>query len=134
MDTVPLLMTKQHKEQARVERNNELGSSRKPGSGGDEQREQMAQSLCALVVCLVGILLGWVELVTPFFMAPTTAADVSIQAVGILLGILGYHLGTRRLTIVSVGLVSSRSSCRQPGPDPRYPGRRPQPPLRRAGV
>jgi hypothetical protein len=66
----------------------------------------MAKSLCALVVCVVGMLLSWVELVTPFFTGPTATADVSIQTVSILLGILGYHLGTRRLTIAVVGLGS----------------------------
>jgi hypothetical protein len=81
-----------------------LGNSRQPGLGGDEQREQTAKSFFALVVCVVGILLGLAGLVTPFFTGPATTADVSIQAIGILLGILGYYLGARRLAIAAVGL------------------------------
>ncbi len=86
------------------ERNNGLGNSRQPGPGGDKQREQTAKAFLALVVCVVGILLGLVGLVTPFFTGPATTADVSVQAVGILLGILGYYLGARGLAIAAVGL------------------------------
>jgi hypothetical protein len=81
-----------------------LGNSRQPGPGGAEQREQTAKSFFALVVCVVGILLGLVGLATPFFTGPATTADVLIQAIGILLGILGYYLGARRLAIAAVGL------------------------------
>ena len=86
------------------ERDTGLGNSRQPDPGGDKQREQTAKSFFALVVCVVGILLGLVGLVTPFFTGPATTADVSMQAVGILLGIVGYYLGARRLAIVAVGL------------------------------
>lgn len=86
------------------ERNNGLGNSRQPGPGGDNQREQTAKSFVALVVCVVGILLGLVGLITPFFTGPATTADVSIQAVGILLAIVGYYLGARRLAIAAAGL------------------------------
>jgi hypothetical protein len=52
----------------------------------------------------VGILLGLVGFITPFFTGPATTADVSMQAVGILLGIVGYYLGSRRLAIAAVTL------------------------------
>ena len=81
-----------------------LDNSRQSGPGGDKQRKEAAKSFFALVVCVVGILLGLVGFVTPFFTGPATTADVSMQAVGILLGILGYYLGARRLAIVAVGL------------------------------
>ena len=86
------------------ERDTGLGNSRQPGPSGDKQREQTAKSFFALVVCVVGILLGLVGLVTPFFTGPATTADVSMQAVGILLGIVGYYLGARRLAIAAVSL------------------------------
>jgi hypothetical protein len=81
-----------------------LGNSRKSGPGGDKQRKEAAKSFFALVVSVVGILLGLVGFITPFFMEPATAADVSMQAVGILLGISGYYLGARRLAIAAVTL------------------------------
>ena len=40
----------------------------------------------------------------PVFTGPATTADISIQAIGILLGILDYYLGARRLAIAAVGL------------------------------
>ncbi len=86
------------------ERDNGLGNSRQPGPGGDKEREQTAKSFLALVLCVLGILLGLVGLVTPFFTGPATTADVSVQAVGILLGILGYYLGARRLGTVAAVL------------------------------
>lgn len=86
------------------ERNNGLGNSRQPGPGGDKQREQTAKSFFALVVSVVGILLGLVGFVTPFFTGLATTADVSMQAIGILLGIVGYYLGARRLAIAAVAL------------------------------
>jgi hypothetical protein len=81
-----------------------LDNSRQSGPGGDKQRKEAAKSFFALVVSVVGILLGLVGFVTPFFTGPATTADVSMQAVGILLGILGYYLSARRLAIVAVGL------------------------------
>ncbi len=86
------------------ERDTGSGNSRQSGPGGDKQRKEAAKSFFARVVCVVGILLGLVGLITPFFTGPATTADVSIQAVGILLGILGYYLGARRLAIAAVGL------------------------------
>ncbi|HLL57169.1 MAG TPA: hypothetical protein VK359_04525 [Rubrobacteraceae bacterium] len=81
-----------------------LDNSRQSGPGGDKQRKEAAKSFFALVVCVVGILLGLVGFITPFFMGPATTADVSMQAVGIVLGILGYYLGVRRLAIAAVAL------------------------------
>ena len=86
------------------ERDTGLGNSRQSGPGGEKARKEAAKSFFALVVCVVGILLGLVGLVTPFFTGPATTADVSIQAVGILLGILGYYMGTRRLAIMAIAL------------------------------
>ena len=86
------------------ERDTGSGNSRQSGPDGDKQRKEAAKSFFARVVCVLGILLGLVGLITPFFTGPATTADVSIQAVGILLGILGYYLVTRRLAIVAVGL------------------------------
>jgi hypothetical protein len=86
------------------ERDTGSGNSRQSGPGGDKQRKEAAKSFFARVVCVVGILLGLVGLITPFFTGSATTADVSIQAVGILLGILGYYLGARRLAIAAVGL------------------------------
>jgi uncharacterized membrane protein HdeD (DUF308 family) len=86
------------------ERDTGLGNSRQSGPGGDKQRKEAAKSFFARVVCVVGILLGLVGLITPFFMGPATTADVSIQAVGILLGIVGYYLGARRLALAAVRL------------------------------
>jgi NhaP-type Na+/H+ or K+/H+ antiporter len=81
-----------------------LGNSRQPGPGGAEQREQTAKSFFALVVCVLGILLGLAGFVTPSFTGSATTADVSILAVGILLGILGYYLGASRFAISTVAL------------------------------
>lgn len=86
------------------ERNNGLDNSRQPGPGEDEQREQTAKSFFALVVSVVGILLGLVGFITPLFTGLATTAGVSMQAVGILLGIVGYYLGARRLAIAAVAL------------------------------
>ena len=80
------------------------GNSRQSGPGGDTQRKEAAKSFFALVVCVVGILLGLVGFITPFFTGPATMSDVSMQAVGILLGIVGYYLGSRRLAIAAVTL------------------------------
>ena len=81
-----------------------LDNSRQSGPGGDKQRKEAAKSFFALVVSVVGKLLGLVGFITPFFMGPATTADVSMQAVGILLGISGYYLGARRLAIAAVTL------------------------------
>jgi hypothetical protein len=54
-----------------------LGNSRQSGPGGDKQRKA-AKSFFALVVSVVGILLGLVGFITPFFMGPATTADVSM--------------------------------------------------------
>ncbi len=86
------------------ERDTGLGNSRQSGPGADKQRKEAAKSFFARVVCVVGILLGLVGLITPFFTGSVTTADVSIQAVGILLGILGYYLGSHRLAVAAVGL------------------------------
>ena len=86
------------------ERNSGLGNSRRPSPGEDKKREEAAKSFFALVVCAVGILLSLVGLITPFFAGPATTADVSIQAVGILLVIVGYYLGAHRLAIATVAL------------------------------
>ncbi len=86
------------------DRDTGLGNSKQSGPGGDKQRKEAAKSFFALVVCVVGILLGLVGFITPFFTGPATTADVSMQAVGILLGILGYYLSARRLAIAAVGL------------------------------
>lgn len=67
-----------------------LSNSSQSGPGGDKQRKAAAKSFFALVVSVVGILLGLVGFITSFFMGPATTADVSMQAVGILLGISGY--------------------------------------------
>ncbi len=50
------------------------------------------------------IILDLAGRVTPCFTGPATTADVSIQAVGILLEILGYYLGARRHAIPAVPL------------------------------
>ena len=86
------------------ERDTGLGNSRQPGPGEDKEREQTAKSFLALVLCVLGILLGLVGFVTPFFTGPATTADISMQAVGILLGIVGYYLGARRLGIAAAVL------------------------------
>lgn len=86
------------------ERDTELGNSRQRSPGEDKKRAESAKSFLALVVCVVGILLGLVGLVTPFFTGPATTADISIQAVGVLLGILGFFLGARRLAATAVVL------------------------------
>ncbi len=86
------------------ERDTGLGNSRQLGPDGDKQRKEAARSFFARVVCVVGILLGLAGLITPFFTGPATTADVSIQAVGILLEIVGYYLGARRLAIAAIGL------------------------------
>ena len=86
------------------ERDTELDNSRQSDPGRDTQRKEAAKSFFALVVCVVGILLGLVGFITPFFTGPATTADVSMQAVGIVLGILGYYLGVRRLAIAAVAL------------------------------
>ena len=81
-----------------------MDNSRQSDPGRDTQRKEAAKSFFALVVCVVGILLGLVGFITPFFTGPATTADVSMQAVGIVLGILGYYLGVRRLAIAAVAL------------------------------
>jgi hypothetical protein len=46
--------------------------------GRRQQRKEAAKSFFALVVCTVGMLLGLVGLVTPFFADSATMADVLI--------------------------------------------------------
>jgi hypothetical protein len=55
-----------------------LDNSRQSGPGGAKQRKEAAKSFFALVVSVVGILLGLVVFITPFFMGPATTADVSM--------------------------------------------------------
>ena len=116
------------------ERDTGSGNSRQSGPGGDKQRKEAAKSFFARVVCVVGILLGLVGLANPFFTGPVTTLDVSIQAVGIW-GTLPTTLWRPQARDRGGGLVyrcDLLRSCHRPGPHPRHPGRRPQPPLRRA--
>ena len=92
-----------HKEQARSsEGDTGLGNSSQYWPETNSARRR--RSLSWRWSCVVGVLVGLVGLITPYFTGPATTADVSIQAVAILLGIVGYYLGTRRLAIVVVGL------------------------------
>ena len=116
------------------ERDTGLDNSRQLGPGGEKERKEAAKSVFALVVCVVGIILGLVGLVTSFSTVPATTADLSSQAVGILLGILGYYIGAQARDrgdspVHRCDLLRFR---RLLGPHPRHAGRVPQPPLRRA--
>ena len=42
--------------------------------------------------------------VTPFVAAPAAGADISLQAVGVLLGVAGYSLDARRLAAATIVL------------------------------
>ena len=59
------------------ERDTGLDNSRQLGPGGEKERKEAAKSVFALVVCVVGIILGLVGLVTPFSTVPATTPDLS---------------------------------------------------------
>ena len=86
------------------ERDNGLSNSRRGSPGEDKRRAEAAKSFFASILCILGILLGLLGLVTPFFTGPATTADISVQAIGVFLGILGYFLGARRLAVAAVAL------------------------------
>ena len=53
---------------------------------------------------MLGLLLAVLGLIAPLLGSPATAADVSLQAVGAVLGIVGYRLGPRRLGTATIVL------------------------------
>lgn len=80
--------------------------SRKPGrdTGGpgqemDARGARAVRLLAGRLCCLLGLLLGIGGIVGAFFGA---GANVTFGAVGAMLGILGYFLGSRRLGTVTV--------------------------------
>ena len=56
--------------------------------GEDEQRAQTAKAFLGLIACVLGLLLAVLGLIAPLLGSPATAADVSLQAVGAVLGIV----------------------------------------------
>ncbi|CAA9455984.1 MAG: hypothetical protein AVDCRST_MAG01-01-5217 [uncultured Rubrobacteraceae bacterium] len=71
----------------------------KPDQEGSDSREQLVRLLVGRICCLLGLLFGVGGLVGAFFGA---GASVTPGAVGAMLGIVGYFLGSRRLGTVTV--------------------------------
>jgi hypothetical protein len=70
-----------------------------PGERMSDGRERLVKLLAGRISCLVGLLLGIGGIVAAFFGG---GANVSLGAVGAILGVLGYFLGSRRLGTVTV--------------------------------
>lgn len=62
------------------------------------------KSFLGLIACVLGILFAVAGFVSPFVTGPAIAASISLQAIGALLGIVGYFLGARRLAVATIVL------------------------------
>lgn len=79
-----------------------FGRGRPRGPGSDEARARSARSFLATILCLVGVLLALVGFVVPFVAGAALVADISLQAIGVLLGVLGYFMGAGRLALATI--------------------------------
>jgi hypothetical protein len=70
-----------------------------PGQETESRGERALKELFGTLCCLLGLLFGIGGIVAAFFGA---GASVTPGAVGAMLGILGYFLGSRRLGTVTV--------------------------------
>jgi hypothetical protein len=70
-----------------------------PGQEANARGERAVKLLAGRLCCLLGLLLGIGGIVGAFFGA---GASVTPGAVGAMLGVLGYFLGSRRLGTVTV--------------------------------
>lgn len=68
-------------------------------SGKHERGEALAKLLIGRIVCIVGLILAIGGAVSAVFLA---TANISAEAVGIVLGILGYFLGAGRLAVATI--------------------------------
>lgn len=70
-----------------------------PGREGGDGREQLVRLLGGRVCCILGLIFGIGGIVAAFFGG---GASVTPGAVGAMLGIVGYFLGSRRLGTTTV--------------------------------
>ena len=71
----------------------------RPGGEQDAGREQLVKVLIGRLACLVGLLFGIGGIVAAFL---GSGASITPGAVGAMLGVLGYFLGSRRLGTITV--------------------------------
>ncbi|CAN5133822.1 hypothetical protein BH24ACT19_BH24ACT19_21960 [soil metagenome] len=72
--------------------------------GEDERRVRSVKSFLGLIACVLGILFAVAGFVSLFVAGPAIAASISLQAIGAVLGIVGYFLGVRRLAVAAIVL------------------------------
>lgn len=77
---------------------------RSEGPGEDERRARSVKSFLGLISCVLGILFAVLGFVSPLVVGPALAADISLQVIGALLGVVGYFLGARRLAVATIVL------------------------------
>lgn len=70
-----------------------------PGEGRSPAREQQVKLLFGRLACLLGLLFGVGGIIAAFFGG---GARITPGAVGAILGIVGYFLGSRRLGTATV--------------------------------
>jgi hypothetical protein len=75
------------------------------GTEGDRKREEALKPLAGRICCLVGLLLGVGGII---FSVLSASVNLSAGAVGIVLGLVGYFLGVRRLgtATIAVGVIA----------------------------
>jgi hypothetical protein len=75
------------------------------GSDQGREREDALKLLLGRICCLVGLLFGAGGIV---FSILSASVNLSAGAVGIVLGLVGYFLGVRRLgaTTIAVGVIT----------------------------
>jgi hypothetical protein len=71
------------------------------GTEGDRKREEVLKPLAGRICCLVGLLLGVGGII---FSVLSASVNLSAGAVGIVLGLVGYFLGVRRLGTATIAV------------------------------
>ena len=82
------------------ERNFSRGRPEDPAS--DERRVRSVRSFLGLIVCVLGLLMAVGGILEVFVGGAASASNISSGATGIVLGIVGYFLGARRLAVATV--------------------------------
>jgi hypothetical protein len=83
---------------------NNSSRDRPKDPGKDESRVRSVRSFLGLILCVLGLLSAAGGILEVVVGGAASASNVSAGAIGAVLSIVGYFMGTRRLTVATVKL------------------------------
>ena len=81
---------------------NNSSRDRPKDPGKDESRVRSVRSFLGLILCVLGLLSAAGGILEVFVGGAASASNVSAGAIGAMLSIVGYFMGTRRLAVATV--------------------------------